>query len=211
MPVLIDPQHVLTELYAISNVPAVVWIDEDDRIVRPERRRLLATTCSRSSPAPSRARTSTRVRAWVRDGTVAMSADEAREAVARPLRRRGAGAPALPRGVSRRAGSGDDDHRAAPLRGRAGELAPMDFTVRRAAMPLIGGDPFGAEFMELFAEWQAAGSPFHGLPPMNTAELTYPEGSDVAASARLRIRRASSGCCRSGTARAARAARGPPA
>ncbi len=49
---------------------------------------------------------------------------------------------------------------------RAGELAPMDFTVRRAAMPLLGGDPFGPEFMELFAEWQAAGSPFHGLAPM---------------------------------------------
>ena len=34
-PLLIDPQHLLTELYAISNVPAVMWIDEDDRIVRP--------------------------------------------------------------------------------------------------------------------------------------------------------------------------------
>ena len=34
---------------------------------------------------------------------------------------------------------------------RAGELAPMDFTIRRAAMPLLGGDPFGPEFMELFA------------------------------------------------------------
>jgi hypothetical protein len=46
----------------------------------------------------------------------------------------------------------------------------MDFTVRRAAMPLLGRDPFGPEFMELFAEWQAAGSPFHGLPPMATNE-----------------------------------------
>ena len=34
-PVLVDQNHLLTELYAISNVPTVVWIDEDDRIVRP--------------------------------------------------------------------------------------------------------------------------------------------------------------------------------
>ncbi len=34
-PVLMDPDHLLTELYAISNVPAVVWIDEHGRIARP--------------------------------------------------------------------------------------------------------------------------------------------------------------------------------
>ena len=34
LPVLYDPEHLVTELYAISNVPAVVWIDERDRIVR---------------------------------------------------------------------------------------------------------------------------------------------------------------------------------
>ena len=27
-PVLMDPDHLLTEMYAISNVPAVIWIDE---------------------------------------------------------------------------------------------------------------------------------------------------------------------------------------
>jgi hypothetical protein len=42
----------------------------------------------------------------------------------------------------------------------------MDFTIRRAAMPLLGGDPFGTDFMTLYGEWEAAGSPFHGLPPM---------------------------------------------
>ena len=87
----------------------------------------------------------------------------------------------------------------------------MDFTIRRAAMPLIGEDPFGAEFMALFDEWQAAGSPFHGLPPMNTAELTYPEaigrrGVHVFGSDRFRRDAAAQE-----QARAARARRGPPA
>ena len=34
-PVLIDPEHLLTELLAISNVPTVLWIDEDNHIARP--------------------------------------------------------------------------------------------------------------------------------------------------------------------------------
>ncbi|MED5220288.1 MAG: redoxin domain-containing (seleno)protein, partial [Actinomycetota bacterium] len=34
-PVLVDADHHLTELYAISNVPTVVWVDEEDQIVRP--------------------------------------------------------------------------------------------------------------------------------------------------------------------------------
>ena len=35
LPVLLDQQHLLSELYAISNVPTVVWIDEKGTIVRP--------------------------------------------------------------------------------------------------------------------------------------------------------------------------------
>ena len=30
-----DQDHLLTELYAISNVPSVVWIDENNMIARP--------------------------------------------------------------------------------------------------------------------------------------------------------------------------------
>ena len=34
-PSLIDTEHLLAELYNITNVPTVLWIDEDGRVVRP--------------------------------------------------------------------------------------------------------------------------------------------------------------------------------
>ena len=46
----------------------------------------------------------------------------------------------------------------------ATDLAPLDFTIVRASMPLRGGDPFGEEFFELYQKYQDAGSPFHGIP-----------------------------------------------
>jgi len=35
LPVLVDSAHLLSELYAISNVPTVVWIDADGKVARP--------------------------------------------------------------------------------------------------------------------------------------------------------------------------------
>ena len=39
--------------------------------------------------------------------------------------------------------------------------------LRRAMMPLVGDDPFGEKFFEMYNEWIEAGSPYHGLraPP----------------------------------------------
>jgi hypothetical protein len=45
----------------------------------------------------------------------------------------------------------------------AAELAPLDWTVRRAAMPLVGQDPFGEGFLSLYDGWTERGMPYHGL------------------------------------------------
>jgi hypothetical protein len=163
LPVLIDPQHVLTELYAISNVPAVVWIDADDRIVRPVGVAFSNDMFKEFTGAESGPHLDA-LRAWVRDGSEPMSDADARVAVPDLSDDEVLARLHFRVGVEvRRRG---DDATARRHLERAGELAPMDFTIRRAAMPLLGGDPFGAEFMDLYREWEAAGSPFHGLPSM---------------------------------------------
>jgi hypothetical protein len=163
LPVLIDPEHVLTEVYAISNVPAVVWIDEDDRIVRPNGVAFSNDMFTEFTGAESGPHLDA-VRAWVREGVEPMTAADVRAAVPDLSEDEVRARLHFRIGVeARRRG---DDATARRHLVRAGELSPMDFTIRRAAMPLLGGDPFGTEFMELYAEWEAAGSPFHGLPPM---------------------------------------------
>ena len=159
-PVLYDSNHVLTELYAISNVPTVVWIDEDDDIVRPNGVAFgsdLFTDFTGVESAPHQAA----VRSWVTGGVVPIAAEAARRAVddlsedevAARLHFR-IGADGLRRG---------DGDLARRQLARAAELAPFDWTVRRAAMPLVGQDPFGQEFLTLYEEWKAQGMPYHGL------------------------------------------------
>ena len=156
-------EHLLTELYAISNVPTVIWIDEDDRIVRPNSVAFSTDMFAEFTGAYAGPHLDA-LRAWVRDGVATLSADDARAAVPDlsddEVRAR------LHFRIATEARRHGDDDAARRHFVRAGELAPIDFTIRRAAMPLMGGDPFGQEFMELYQEWERAGSPFHGLQPM---------------------------------------------
>jgi hypothetical protein len=161
MPVLIDREHRLTELYAISNVPTVVWIDERGHIVRPNSEAFGTDTFAEFTQVESSVHLDA-VRRWVRTGQVDADVADAEEAVgdlsddelmARQLFRIGA--------HLHRAGDAEGAERALAA---AVELAPMDFTIRRAAMPLRGLDPFGAPLFELLAEWDEAGRPYHGLP-----------------------------------------------
>jgi len=159
-PVLYDSAHVLPELYAISNVPTVVWIDEDDTIVRPNGVAFGSDIFSDFTGVESEPHLQA-VRDWVNEGQVPIGADEARDAVAdlspteveARLQFR-IGADALHRG---------SDEMARRHLARAAELAPYDWTVRRAAMPLVGQDPFGQGFLDLYDEWKDQGMPYHGL------------------------------------------------
>jgi len=160
-PVLIDPNHVLTELYAISNVPTVIWIDEDDRIVRPNGVAFGTDQFKQYTGVESGPHLDA-VRRWVRTGELPMSAEAARGAVA-DLTDDEVAARLHFRiaAEARRQGRADVAGRHFEV---AAALAPDDFTIRRAAMPLTGADPFGPEFMAIYSTWLEAGSPYHGLP-----------------------------------------------
>jgi hypothetical protein len=160
-PVLIDPEHLLSELYAISNVPTVIWIDEDDHIVRPNGVAFSNDMFKDFTGAESGPHLDL-VRAWVRDGITpdraetAPIADLSDDEVLARLHFRIAT-------HARRAGATETAGRHFET---AGELAPHDFTIRRAALPLVGDDPFGATFFAIYEEWNRAGMPYHGLPPV---------------------------------------------
>jgi hypothetical protein len=141
-------------------VPTVIWIDEDERIVRPNGVAFGTDTFKEFTGVAAGPHMDA-VQRWVRDGDVPISADEARVAVgdltedevlarlhfrvAAEARRRG-GAETADRHFE-----------------EAGRLAPSDWTIRRAAMPLVGEDPFGQKFFAMYSDWQTAGSPYHGL------------------------------------------------
>jgi hypothetical protein len=163
MPVLYDPQHLLTELYAISNVPTVVWIDEDDRIARPigaaHGTDLFAEfTGILAGPHLDE------IRRWVTDGRLPLTEDEARLAVD-DLSPDEVMARLHFRVASEAHRVGDEATTRRHLT-VASDLAPDDLTIWRAAMPLLGEDPFGDAFLVRYEEWRKRGSPAHGLAPV---------------------------------------------
>ncbi|MGH1491234.1 MAG: TlpA family protein disulfide reductase [Acidimicrobiales bacterium] len=159
-PVLMDTEHLLTELYAISNVPSVLLIDEHDRIVQPNWN-AYATNTFKDYTGIESADHVEAIRRWVIDGTPMMSSEDAKVAV-------GDLSPAEEQArlhfrIANHLRALGDEAGADRNFDQAGELAPHDWTIRRAMMPLRGQDPFGEEFFALAAEYTKAGRPFHGV------------------------------------------------
>jgi peroxiredoxin len=160
-PVVIDRDRTITEQFDIRNVPTVVWIDEDDTIVRPNDVAFGSDEFKEFHGVDSDPHHDA-LRRWVNDGELDLAPDEVRDnlfettpasqlarvhwRVAIALHRRGR------------------TEAAARHFERAGELAPHDFTIRRAALPLQGIDPFlSEEFIELYTGFQEAGQPDYGF------------------------------------------------
>jgi hypothetical protein len=162
-PVLLDSEHLLTELYAISNVPTVVWIDEEGHIARPIGAAhgsdlFVDFTGIEAEPHLDE------VRRWVNQGVVPITEDDARQAVA-DLSEGEVLARLHFRVASAAHGAGREEVTRRHI-ARASELAPDDLTIWRAGMPLVGEDPFGDAFIVKYEAWRGRGSPAHGLPPV---------------------------------------------
>ena len=159
MPVLIDKHHIVAELYGFVNVSASIWVDENDKIVRP----------ADSAPGSDMFRDFSNIdsevhhnllRKWVRSGERDLDDAAVREFQVLPsqevqmarLHRRIA--------VALRERNQDGDTSASHEHlARAEELAALDWTIRRGNMPLVGIDPFGEEFFKFVGEWSQAGRP----------------------------------------------------
>jgi peroxiredoxin len=153
-PVAVDTAHVTAERYGITNVPSVVWVDEDDTIVKPPTIAPGDDQFVDYTLIPSEQHHEA-LRRWVRDGELPEGA------AAEPHRRTDAEQLAL---AERRLASYLHRHGEVDAAKRhlaaAQELAPWDWTVRRGGIAMTGGDPFlGEEFISLWEEWDAAGRP----------------------------------------------------
>ena len=147
----VDPEHRLSDLFGVVQVPSTVWLDEKGMVVKPPT----------IAPGDDQFSEWTKVEAdqhhdalrqWVRTGEVpavddgilddlAVRTARAERRLAAWLQRNGHAEEA-------------EQHFTAAV-----ALAPLDFSIRRASMPLRGQDPFGTEFFALWEEWEAAGRP----------------------------------------------------
>jgi hypothetical protein len=148
-PSVIDPEHRVAELYHIVNVPTLIWIDEAGRVCRPNDSQYGTDTFTAFHGKQSQPYLDM-IRAWVRDGSGALPADEVR---AQRLAPTSEGQLARSeRALAWHLSERGRDEAAERHFQRAEALAPLDWTIRRGSMPIRGMNPFGPEFFELAGE-----------------------------------------------------------
>jgi peroxiredoxin len=151
LPAVLDPEHRLSDVFGVVNVPSTVWLDEEGRVAKPptiapgddQFKEFTEVDATRHHEA---------LRKWLSEGVVPdepeARPDDADVRLARAERRLGA--------WLHREGRTEAAER--HFEG-AVALAPLDFSIRRSSMRRRGQDPFGEEFFELWEQWSAAGRP----------------------------------------------------
>ena len=159
MPVLIDKFHIVADLYGFVNVSASIWIDENDKIVRP----------ADSAPGSDMFRSFSNIdsevhhnllRKWVRSGERDLDDTGVRKFQVMPIQE--VQMARLHRRIAVALRERNQELDASASReylAHAEALAPLDWTIRRGNMPLVGADPFGDEFFKFVGEWSQAGQP----------------------------------------------------
>jgi hypothetical protein len=157
-PSLIDTGHVVADLYNMVNVPTAVWIDERGRLARPNDV-AFGTDTFRPITGIASSRHLDLLRAWVRGEAAALGEEETRARLRLPTDADQQARAEF--GLGQWLFAQGRAEAAAPHFGRAGELAPHDFTIRRGSMPMRGLDPMGPAFRTMLGEWTQAGHRYY--------------------------------------------------
>ena len=160
-PVLVDTDRRFADTYGLINVPTVIWLDAERRVVREPSPEFSDDTFTEVHGVESGPHLDA-VRRWVTTGD---AGDDL--ALNDPYPGSLSDDQRLARAEFRLAlelARAGHDEAAARHVTVADGLAPDDFTIWRAGMQLVGDDPFGAEFFERYTEWQQR----HGGPLANS-------------------------------------------
>jgi peroxiredoxin len=149
-PVLIDRDRTFCDAYGVIHVPTVTWIDSDDRIVRPNDI-VFADDRLREHHGFDSSVHHDALRRWLTTGEAPLQANEVRERQMPPTdsEQRGRTEFRLALWLLRHGLADQADHHF----DAAERYSPEDFTIRRAAIKLRGGDPFGEEFVKMYEHW----------------------------------------------------------
>ncbi|MFG1926590.1 redoxin domain-containing protein [Cryptosporangium sp. NPDC048952] len=157
-PALVDVDGVAADAFDVVNVPTVVWLNEEGRIVRPQDSQT-ATDTFRDWNGLSAQTSGDALRRWVLDGDPGLTPEQVREQLRLPSQAdQFARAETRLAGWLASAGHADAAERHFAL---AAEAAPHNVALRRGAMPQRGVDPFGDEYFRLATELSEAGIPLH--------------------------------------------------
>ncbi len=153
----------------MTNVPTILWIDEQGQIVRPHDSQFGTDTFTAFHHKRSDIYLDM-IRAWVRDGEGVLAGDDAKQVLpeATADSQLARAERALAWHLHQQGAASADAHFE-----RACELAPKDWTIRRGSMPIRGQNPFGPEFFALAEE----GSPEYALEAITP---THAEETDSA-------------------------------